>query len=237
MNSDMRITTADWLDEGSDDYERLYYYMPSEHVISNLEKSRLKISNFESCNDIFELSHLKMNRDQRMKAKCWLEKVATTLGLICFTRNWRSPVMWGHYAHNGKGCCLVVDVRRKDHQPVAYTGLRKKFSGKFPESENPSEEFKKFCSTKHLNWAYEEEMRLLVRHKDAEVSEESGHYFLKFGEKIKLAGVINGPRPDLGTSEVIAALRKHQDCKFFQCRPAFQRFEMAVQKEKSYWKA
>ena len=58
--------------------------------------------------------------------------------------------------------------------------------------------------------------------------------FLQLGNEVRLVGVINGPRPDLGADDIIKA--GIEKCNFFQTRPAFSKFEIVSQQNKNLWK-
>lgn len=44
-------------------------------------------------------------------------------GLLCFSDNWKSPVMWAHYAAKHHGICLGFDVPDSGPDPLIGPGV------------------------------------------------------------------------------------------------------------------
>ena len=97
----------------SKQFIRLYHLCSAEHAISNVLNGRLKIARFQDLNDPFELRALEF-RDKivRKIVKTFGAEFGQATGLICFSEDWTSPVMWSHYAKSHQGTCLGFDVRR-----------------------------------------------------------------------------------------------------------------------------
>ena len=89
----------------------VYYFTGSQHAISNLVFERLKISRFSELNDPFEL--LTLNRETELQRK-WLDEIRTEVdkrsGLICFSRSFKNPLLWGHYAERLTGIALAFEI-------------------------------------------------------------------------------------------------------------------------------
>ena len=47
-----------------------------------------------------------------------------TKGLICFSRTWSNPLLWGHYAEKHTGIALGFDVPDQLLSQVLYTSQR-----------------------------------------------------------------------------------------------------------------
>jgi hypothetical protein len=228
------MISLDWLHPKKMGHSILFYFMPEKHVTSNLNNGRIKVSQFSECNDVFELSSFPMkSKESREKHKKWINEVGQTLGLICLSESWRNPLMWAHYANNGKGVCLVLSV--KDSQKVKY--ITKRCQGRdpfnFPKMTG-GKDFYEFCSTKFSAWKYEKEHRVFCEINQSADSRTNGSQFKKFDESFQLLGVINGPRPVLSKKQICEAARKNID--YFQVRPAFRDFRMVIQNNKSLWK-
>ena len=143
--------------------------------------------------------------------------------------------MWGYYTNNGGGMCIVLDVAKTELCPVQYVSRRTEFSSRssFPLPDNP--DFRQFSSTKSNHWLHEREQRFFVdlEAKGTNLCQKDGRNFIKFGDKIKLAGIINGPRPEVTGDDILSA--SGEEVSFFQCRPAFRDFRMVMQQDQRLW--
>ncbi|MCU9838926.1 DUF2971 domain-containing protein [Ruegeria sp. WL0004] len=215
----------------------MFYFTSPNHLLENLTENQIKLSDFKKCNDVFELASFAL-KDKKMREnhRAWIEELSSELGLICFSQDWRNPLMWGHYSKSGEGVCLVLDVAVSQLQPVEYLLKRATSDAScFPRSGDPM--FKKFCAQKSHHWRYEKEERLFVTlHSNKVIHQDNGKKFLKMGGEVQLVGFINGPRPELSADEIKSAFGGKRPLKHFQCRAAFRDFRMVVQQDTSLWK-
>lgn len=230
--------SINWLNYENKEYRRLFYYTSPDHILENLRGGIIKVSNFSQCNDLFELASIDLrNSDTRETHRRWVSDTSNKVGLICLSENWRNTLMWGHYASNGEGLCLVLDCKQIYLQEVEYISRRDALpSGtKLPDRDDAN--FRQFCSKKSSHWAYEREQRFFVDFNsgNSNLKKTGDMNFLRLGDSIRLAGVINGPRPKLGMSEILCAARK--EIPYLQCRPAFREFFMVAQQSTSIWRA
>lgn len=92
----------------------------------------------------------------------------SNLGVICFTRTMRHPLMWSHYADSHRGVLLEFDHSHSCFQPAPgdyLTGLRSVlYSDERPIVKDPlsSRAGADSIFTKGLEWAYEQEVRLIL---------------------------------------------------------------------------
>ncbi len=232
-----------WLKSKSKKTKRLFYFTGHTHVLEILLEKKLKISDFRKCNDLFELSAFELGYDGiRRKHKEWVEEMAARFGLICFSEDWKEPLMWAHYANNGTGLCLVLDVINSDNlRKVTYSNQRASVEEKFrfPTVRNGLSQFHDFCSQKASGWRYEREWRLFVDLKRASAkSTKNGMNFLDFGSALELVGVINGPRPYYGQDIIKSAVKNYSsDLNYLQSRLAYKKFEIVSQQNKDLWKS
>ena len=154
------------------------------------------------------------------------EKIGKDNGLICFSRNWSSPLLWGHYAEKHQGLCLAFQVNSKNSffHRVEYVEQR------LPKPATLSEEFiRKLLYTKFKQWAYEEEVRAYAKLNE----ERDGHYYYEFSDTLKLKKVIIGSESDLKVSDISQALgdlKSHVE--ILRARPAFREFKVVKNQEK-----
>ena len=100
---------------------RVYYLTGAQFALSNLALRRIKIARFGDLNDPFELLGVDV-RDKTLRAEIRKrkEQINTNRGLICFSKSWHNPLMWGHYAEKHTGMCLGFDVPDNVLAPVIY---------------------------------------------------------------------------------------------------------------------
>jgi len=200
-----------------------------------LEKRRLKISTIEDLNDPFEFGlHTIRDRSQR---RMWREVINYTFernGLISFSDNWNSPLMWSHYADSHKGLALGFDVKIGDYlKKVIYVSERELLPKvtDFNKDQMVSK-IDKATYTKFDHWQYEQEYRTFVNldEKDG----ETNLYFLDFGPETVLKEIVLGPKCVLTSRD----LRKKTSgsVKFTTARLAFQTFEVVPQKNRKLQK-
>ncbi len=207
---------------------RLYHLLAAEHALSNVERSRLKVSRFRDLNDPFELMGLNFRYGQvRKVAREFKDAVDTDTGLLCFSEDWTSPVMWSHYAARHTGVALGFDVLRQRVEKVEYEP--KRLLPNLGESDEPfglTNELKaRLQRTKCHEWQYEQEWRMLVSLADADL--ESELHFHPFGDEIRLAEVILGPNCELQLPDVRGQVQAvHPHAHIFCARLATQHFKV-----------
>jgi hypothetical protein len=149
--------------------KRLYYFTGKQFALENLKKRHLKISFANEVNDIFELTPFDFGRDGKHLRCAWRnsrDKHAMSHGFICFSDNWNSPAMWGHYADNHEGVCYGFDVDPPHSDglvQIEYVPKLRLFRN--PELDNErvhKEELDYAKKTKSDVWAYEKEWRVYV---------------------------------------------------------------------------
>ena len=142
---------------------RLYHFIGPEFGLAAIGLRRLKISRIDRLNDPFELlAGTQSERLTREATRLIRSIIATHLGLICFSRDWRNPVMWGHYAQNHQGLCLGFDIDEAIAMPVNYVTKRLPFDHYLDPATSKEEIFAlaaRFIATKYSHWRYEKEGR------------------------------------------------------------------------------
>jgi len=62
-------------------------------------------------NDPFEFLGVDLSDpDFRRQIKATKKTLSESRGLLCFSKNWHNPVLWGHYADKHRGICLGFDM-------------------------------------------------------------------------------------------------------------------------------
>ncbi|SEI61356.1 Protein of unknown function [Pseudooceanicola nitratireducens] len=233
-----------WLNVSRDGFQRLYYFTSSEHAISNIEHQRLKVSEFSKCNDIFEAGCVAGDEKSfRKNHRKWREELDSEIGLVCFSKTWRNPVMWAHYAASGAGVCMVFDVRSDHLHKVIYEPSRKVLAegDNLPKLSNRTK-VEDLCSIKSSKWRYEQEYRLFVHLRNEAVycSVERRREccgarnidclpFIRFGVGLKLAGVLVGSRSRKNPSDFIGL---NSPVKAIRTRPGFNTYDIVLQRSR-----
>ena len=186
---------------------RVYYLTGAQFALSNLALRRIKIARFEDLNDLFELLGVDAgDKEIRAAFLTTKEQINENRGLICFSKSWSNPLMWGHYAEKHTGMCLGFDVPDNPLATVIYAKRPLKIKIDPARILKQTEKLmEKLIRRKFINWKYEDEMRLFVGLDHDTV--ESGKYFLPFSEDLMLREIILGPRCELpieGVRKIVA---------------------------------
>jgi hypothetical protein len=197
---------------------RVYKFLCCKFGLKSLREKRLKISTVDDLNDPYEL--LPFDRtDERIRRGVHnaRETWAATRGVLCFSSEWKDPVIWAHYSDKHKGLCLGFDMPDKVLKPVTYTKEMLQLTKHPTEADSDA-----WLFTKYESWAYEKEMRSWT-----DLTTPSDDlYFMDFGERLKLVEVIVGARCKLTKNEILVALNPLTDVKLTKSRADFQRFEI-----------
>src|SRR6266699_7273356 len=104
---------------------RVYHFLSEQYGREDLLKRRLKIATLSDLNDPFELLAVSLSDAAVRRAfRKMKEELSRERGLLCFSRDWRNPVQWSHYAHGHRGLCFGFDVPDEAVGPVTYSEKR-----------------------------------------------------------------------------------------------------------------
>lgn len=216
---------------------RLYYFTTERFGLEAIRDSRLKIARINELNDPFEFLGLALNRDGRKVLREWKNQMADRYGLICMSRDWWHPLLWGHYAEKHRGLCLGFDVAENGmFREVKYHVERPTLS-EFRRNKladlNESD-MNKLLFMKFRAWEYESEYRAFCELKEKDPV--SGLYFLPFSENLKLAQVIVGERSSVTRDRLAGVLGgRAATVTSFKARAGFQRFEVVENRLRKAW--
>lgn len=209
---------------------RVYHSTSAEHALSNIALKRLKISRLGDLNDPFELQALNLGskKDLRKALAGWKKALSEKKGLLCFSKNWRNPVLWSHYASRHKGVCLGFDLADGLAKDVKYASerlLRQAVKDTQHLEVNESL-IQDLLYTKYEHWKYEEETRVFVELDPKTV--EHGCYFYNLSEQLRLREVILGPLCEIPIDQVRALVEELYDYQVFvnKARLAFKWFKV-----------
>src|ERR1035437_286438 len=191
---------------------RAYKFLDAHFGLKSLYERRLKQSRIQELNDPFELTPFDLTdlavRKTFHQTRDDLDKSS---GVVCFSADWRNPVIWAHYSDKHRGMCLGFDIpemtgdpENDESGPVEYIAERIQFPPNFfalSDSEHTAFA-RKALFTKFDHWQYEQEIRRFAPLQN----EEGGLHFLEFDEKLRLAGVIIGQNCTLPRTAITRAL-------------------------------
>ena len=211
---------------------RVYYLTGAQFALSNLALRRIKISRFEDLNDPFELLGIDIDdKNHRSAFRATKDDINKKRGLICFSKTWRNPLMWGHYAEKHTGIALGFDIPDLLLAQVIYSKrlLKMEIDPKTKEPKPTEKVVDQLLRTKFFDWKYEDEMRLFVNLDHDTV--ESGKYFYSFSEDLVLREVILGPHCELPIDGVRNIVGDFQpSVVVLKSKIAFTRYEVLENK-------
>jgi len=215
---------------------RVYKFYPAKWALEAIKNQRLKVSPVDELNDPFE--YLSVDVGQR-DVRAWMQKLRNLIvggnGVISFSREWNEPLMWAHYADSHKGVALGFDIPRYLLFEIDYIKSRLKPTLNIDQSEP---EMKKLLDmilrSKHKNWEYEGEFRLLRKLEDC--VKDGQYYLTKLNGATILKEVVFGDRYVPQNEAQLQKFLTTEGVKFITARPEFTGFKMTPQNLKSRWK-
>ena len=212
---------------------KLYHFTRIDYIGDIIGKRRLKLTEAGLSNDPFEMNPsfdvnesdpLLMDAHMRELESSWeSHKSMEPQTVICLSACVSSVLMWGHYAANHSGICLVFDIPVQEYEKCLIADLEKKYP-LLPMQYGMSRIFarnyvepgrgntivyslgkllRKLLSYKPLHWSYEREFRLLIPQNAIEYDSEM-MYTSVLGNY--LSGVILGARCPWSKTKVRALL-------------------------------
>lgn len=192
-----------------------------------LWEKRLKVARYGDLNDPFELLPFDL-RKKRSRA-FWIDEATRYIdgatGMLCFSSDWRSMLMWSHYGERHTGICLGFDVPRRIAIKVRYIDTpRPAPPVHAPEHRATTDDvFEKALRFKNRGWSYEKEWRVKVPLLHA----VDGLHFKNFDDSLHLREVVLGARCSMVPGDVVeAVIYPPLDVEIFRARTAFDRFEV-----------
>jgi hypothetical protein len=201
--------------------QRAYHFVSLCHGLDDLQQQHLKISVLDDLNDPFELWAI-AQPDSRLRQALRATKktMAQQYGVLCFSLDWRNPLLWSHYADRHRGLALGFDVDEQILKPVTYRKTRPAVKSINMQVANW------LLFTKYQDWSYEQEARIFTDLNDRDPA--SGLYFAKFGKQLVLREVIAGPLCTVQVTELHAAVSLDRGVAFRKTRLAFNSFRVVT---------
>jgi hypothetical protein len=209
-------------------FRAAYHFTKTKHALSSIDHRQIKVTRISETNDPFEYlcisvgySHIRHAMDELRK------NYDSKFGVLCFSQDWQSPALWGHYAERHHGICLGFHAEREKVDDVSYEPERVVVDLKNSPFQPPNEILEKLKYTKSRHWSYEEEIRREIKLDDETIASDDKRFF-KFDETLRLAEVILGCNCSLRVEDVRARVRdaKLSNVTVYKARPAWKFFAM-----------
>lgn len=207
---------------------RLYHFIGQEYGLAALRRRRLKITRFHELNDPFEFLAADLSDTHHRQAlRKTKDKLSESKGLLCFSRTWENPVLWGHYADKHRGLCLGFSIPETHARQVTYVNSR------FSWPDIVDEQFmQQLLFTKFSHWSYEQEYRVYAQLD----TQENGLYFAEFSDTLSLHEVIVGCESQVSRAQIREALGDQAGTiATFKTRAAFRSFQIVRNKNENLW--
>jgi len=144
------------------DYKKLQYL---NLEINNFSQEQLnKLGDINAYKKMM-LSFMKLNPEQFQSEHDYKETARSSIrfGILCFSLNWNSILMWSHYANSSKGLCMGLNREKIEAAKIGMPGLVK-YQDEFPSIDPlDTNQIGKIIKQMHIKakaWSYEEEYRV-----------------------------------------------------------------------------
>jgi hypothetical protein len=208
---------------------RVYHLLSAKYALADLMQRRIKVAEFSELNDPFELLSVELvNRAARQRFTAWRRDVLENYGVLCFSRNWKNPVLWSHYADRHRGMCLGFEVPDTPLHSVTYLTNRAPLDDLLQRLTKSSAPPEPLFRAKFEHWRYENEVRRILPLNQA--LKLGNHYFWPFGADLTLTEVVVGPRCSVSRAHVQRALAyQERGVTLTKARLGFGKFEVVTQ--------
>lgn len=215
---------------------RVYHFLDSKYGLDDIRRRRLKIATLNDLNDPFEMLAMTLRDPELRQAfRATKAQMAKQAGLLCFSRSWRNPVQWSHYAERHRGLCLGFDIPDGHAAKVNYSRKRLAVDRALLEGPHAEAFMRTVVSTKFSHWRYENEVRMFASLKDRDA--ETGLWFREFDDELVLSEVIIGAACNVSRSDLADALGDlNESVAKRKARLSFQRFAVVNQMRADRWR-
>ena len=163
-----------------------------------------------------------------------LDIISESIGVLCLSKSWKNPLMWGHYSSGFQGFCvgylLPYESRGLSRVDVSYSDAR------YPLKESmvlkntiPRSALNGIIARKALHWKYEEEVRYIVElsHPRLNSNKDRTQFYLRHEPAI-VKEIIWGMRcsHQLKTNLVELAQQRYTDADVYETKPDMDAFDI-----------
>jgi hypothetical protein len=207
---------------------RLYHYLKAGWALDNIRRRRLKLSRLTDVNDPYEWACVySTDPDSQRGLERTREQVTEAHGMLSFSRECTTILMWSHYCESHRGICLGFDVPTELVRAVEYVN-HVKVIGKLPTLPRKQKKaiIDRMNWAKYKGWSYEKEVRAKARREEKDP--DTGLYFVKFDNNLMLKEVIGGARCTVTRKELEIALGDYAGVATKRAWAHPKRFEMII---------
>ena len=181
---------------------KLYHFTPTKYALKAIRDRRLKATELDKANDPFELWSYRRETQESFQeyARC---RIARDWTMLCLSKTYKNPLLWGHYADRCKGICLGFDVVVDDEDLVPrviemdYKSSRVEMGYEPRGIGSRASLLPPGLSSglvKFRDWEHEEEWRMWGNRADLDLCPITGLYFFPFKDRLTLREILVGPR-------------------------------------------
>ena len=186
--------------------KQFYYFTPTKYALEAVKDRQLKAAELNKANDPYEMLPFQLNDSNAdMIAQGVRDDFSKIIKMVCFSKTYKNPSLWGHYADKCKGICLCFDIDIHDDanigeiKNVEYKNYRPDMSELGFEYINgvPSNTGGKtriIFYVKSHHWEHEKEWRLLDFSENLILNPITGLYFFPFADRLRLREILIGFR-------------------------------------------
>lgn len=209
---------------------RLFTFLSEKYALEAIKNQRLKVSRFKDLNDPFELFGAEMSQaNSRNVFRNFKQEMNKKIGLLCFSRDWKNPLLWSHYADRHNGIALELEISSELIKEVIYSNERLTEIKKVYRYEKFTDnDIYKLLTTKFEAWKYEEEMRIFVQLSDC--IKEGRYYFYDLNDQIQLIGIIHGTLCQKPVRDIAKIIPTGKQLQVQKARLAFKTFSVVRNK-------
>ncbi|MBL8027600.1 MAG: DUF2971 domain-containing protein [Fibrobacteres bacterium] len=220
------------MEKMSHESDTVFYFTEIQHAFNNIKRDRIKLSRLREVNDPFEARPTDFSDHETRGTWHHLKKcIDSRFPFICFSKSFRSPLMWAHYARRNYGCCVEYQIKKYCNDEYKLLDIEYRSFVDYPAihvGENFAKisisDAAKFLSIKNSCWRYEKERRLLVSRNKTGISEEDGHLFINNKEFMNPTRIILGYRSDNDMSKFnnLKELAEKNEIELIYTKPALR---------------
>ena len=167
---------------------KLYRLLPDEAAINTIETRCFRVSRIADQKDCFEWQFgfegcpPELKEINQKKIDQIVERTGETMGILCFSKEIKDPILWSHHADGHKGIAFEVDIGINvnlvsNRHEVEYDKPRPVLPYRTITKEEWLKVMDIFYKQKSKSWRYEQECRFVIEH--AACIPSGGRFFWK----------------------------------------------------------
>jgi hypothetical protein len=167
-----------------------YRLLPDEAAINTIETRCFRVSRLADLKDCFEWKFgfdgypPELEESIQKRLDDLVERAGETMGILCFSKEIKDPILWSHHADGHKGIAFEVNVGINVNlvsnlHKVEYDKPRIVLPYRQMTDQEWLKRMENFYKQKSKSWGYEQEYRLVIDHAHAACKQSGGRFFWK----------------------------------------------------------